>query len=74
MNASKKILLLSLLIAYISAAVTINTITGVSAQNLVYSGLIPVGTNSLFFTYYGVDGQTDQNNLKNYPLLIVAGK
>ena len=74
MRPSKSILLLPILIACISAAVTVNQVTGVSAQNLVYSGQIPIGANSLFFTYFGVDGQTDQNNLKNYPLLIVAGK
>jgi hypothetical protein len=74
MSPSKSILLLPILIVCISAAVTINTLTGVSAQNLVYSGLIPVDTNSLFFTYFGVDGQTDQNSLKDYPLLVVVGK
>ena len=74
MYSSKKILLLVALIAYISAAVTVNPISGISSQNLVFSGQIPVGTNSLFFTYFGYDGETDQNNLKNYPLLIVVGK
>lgn len=57
------------------AAVTVNQITGVTDQNLVFSGSIPISpTNSLFFTYYGVDGQKDQNALKNYPLLVVVGR
>jgi hypothetical protein len=74
MYSSKKILLLVTLIASIYAAVTINSITGVPTQNLVFSGQIPVGNNNLFFTYFGYDGETDQNNLKNHPLLIVVGK
>jgi len=74
MYSSKKILLLVALIASIYAAVTINSITGIPTKNLVFSGQIPVESNSLFFTYFGYDGETDQNNLKNYPLLIVVGK
>lgn len=74
MYSPKKILLLVALIASIYAAVTVNPISGVPTQNLVFSGQIPVGSNSLFFTYFGYDGETDQNNLKNHPLLIVVGK
>lgn len=75
MDLLRKILLLLVAVISIHAAVTVNPISGVSSQNLVYSGLIPISANSnLFFTYYGVDGQTDQNNLKNFPLLIVVGK
>jgi carboxypeptidase C (cathepsin A) len=49
-------------------------LTGITDQNLVFSGSIPISaTNSLFFTYYGVDGQKDKNLLKNSPLLIVVG-
>jgi hypothetical protein len=75
MALSHRILLLLTAIISIHAAVTVNPITGVSSQNLVFSGLIPItATNNLFFTYFGVDGQTDQNALKNFPLLIFVGK
>lgn len=74
MYSPKKILLLVALIAFSYAAVTVNTINGVSSQNLVYSGQIPIEGNSLFFTYFGKDGVTDQNSLNSYPLLIVVGK
>lgn len=69
-----KILLLALILTISSAAITINQISGVTNDNLVYSGTIPVGNNNLFFTYYGVDGQKDQASLKAFPLLIVVGK
>lgn len=70
-----KILLVLALVLLAQAAVTVNQITGVSNDNLVYSGTIPVSASTnLFFTYFGVDGQKDQSALKNYPLLIVVGK
>jgi hypothetical protein len=70
-----KIAAIFLLSLCASAAVTVNTITGITDNNLVYSGTIPISaTNNLFFTYYGVDGQKDQASLKNYPLLILVGK
>lgn len=75
MNIGPKILLLFALVLAAQAAVTVNQITGVTNDNLVYSGTIPVSdSGSLFFTYFGVDGQKDQASLKNYPLLIVVGK
>jgi hypothetical protein len=75
MSIATKILLLLVAVAYIEAAITVNPISGISSTNLVFSGNIPTsGSNSLFFTYYGVDNQTDINNLKNYPLLIIVGK
>jgi hypothetical protein len=75
MGIGSKILLVVALVLLAEAAVTVNQITGVSNDNLVYSGTIPVSTStSLFFTYFGVDGQKDQSALKNYPLLIVVGK
>lgn len=70
------ILILYTFISLSCAAVTINQLTGITASNLVYSGFIPISdssSNQLFFTYYGVDGQTDQNSLKNYPLVIAVG-
>ena len=57
MNLSSQILLLLLVSTAVHAAVTVNTITGISNNNLVFSGSIPLsGSDSLFFTYYGVDG------------------
>lgn len=75
MGLTSKILLVLAIVLLGQAAVTVNQITGVSNDNLVYSGTIPISSSSsLFFTYYGVDGQKDQSALKNYPLLIVVGK
>jgi len=56
MNLIFKILLLLATTVAIHSAITVNPITGISDHNLVFSGSIPVGSNSLFFTYYGVDG------------------
>lgn len=70
-----KIFLLSSFLIITHSALTINPISGVSDNNLVFSGIIPISTSTnLFFTYYGVDGQKDQNALKNFPLLIFVGK
>jgi hypothetical protein len=74
MNLSSQILLVLLAIVVVKAAVTVNTITGVSNNNLVFSGSIPLESDSLFFTYYGVDGETSQDNLSKSPLLIVVGR
>lgn len=75
MTIPSKILLVLALILVAQSAVTVNQITGVSNDNLVYTGTIPVSaTANLFFTYFGVDGQKDQSALKNYPLLVVVGK
>jgi hypothetical protein len=51
-------LLLALLFLFScqSAAVIINPITGITANNLMYTGTIAVGTEKLFFIYYGIDG------------------
>ena len=69
-----KILVIAVIIVISHAAITVNQISGVSNDNLVFSGTIPVGSNNLFFTYYGADGEKVQDNLKNFPLLIVVGK
>jgi hypothetical protein len=75
MNIGPKILLVFALILAAQSAVTINQISGLTNDNLVFSGTIPVSASAnLFFTYFGVDGQKDQTSLKNYPLLIVVGK
>ena len=67
-------LLLALLLASANTAVTVNQITGITDNNLVYSGTIPVGTDSLFFTYYGPDGVVDPDDLFTYPLIVFVGK
>jgi hypothetical protein len=68
------VLLIALVIAS-QGAVTVNQISGVANDSLVFSGTIAISTsNSLFFTYYGVDGEKDQASLKNYPLFIFVGK
>jgi len=59
-----KILLIASLIFVSQTAVTINQISGITTDSLVYSGIIPVGNNNLFFTYYGADGQKTQEALK----------
>ena len=74
MSLLTKILLLLLGAVCLQAAVTVNPISGISDSNLIFSGSILTNNSSLFFTYFGFDGQTDINNLKNYPLLIVVGK
>jgi hypothetical protein len=75
MRLSIKILFVLALAFTSYATVTVNTITGLTTSNLVYSGTISISaTNNLFFTYYGVDGETDQSKLKNSPLLIVVGR
>ena len=66
-------LLLSLLVLSQASVIT-NQITGLTDNNLVFSGTIPLASDSLFFTFYGVDGQMDQNALKNYPLFIFVGR
>ena len=63
-----------MLLVTINSAVTVNQITGISDNNLVYSGSIPVGSDSLFFTYYGPDGVADPDDLFTYPLIVFVGK
>lgn len=74
MRPLSKILLLLIVIVSLHAEVTVNPISGISESNLIFSGTIQLDNSSLFFTYFGYDNQTDINNLKNYPLLIVVGK
>lgn len=74
-SITKILLLIVLAIAAQQSAVIVNQISGISTDNLVYSGTIALSdSSSVFFTYYGVDGQKDQNALKNYPLFIFVGK
>ena len=50
-------LLLFILSAH--SEVVVNQITGITTNNLMYTGTIPVSdssASSLFFTYYGIDG------------------
>lgn len=59
-----------------AANVVVNPITGVTTNNLMYTGSIPVSDTSssnLFFTYYGVDGETNPDNLNQKPLIIGVG-
>lgn len=57
MTLISKILLLIVLVYIGQGAVTVNQITGVTTDNLLFSGTIPVSASiNLFFTYYGVDG------------------
>lgn len=48
--------ILALLILSIQAAVVLNPISGITSNNLMYTGTIGVGTEKLFFTFYGKDG------------------
>jgi carboxypeptidase C (cathepsin A) len=54
-------------------AVVINQITGITQNNLMYTGTIDVGKEKLFFIYYGVDGQTNPDNLNNFPFFVAVG-
>jgi hypothetical protein len=63
---------LSLILAA-QSAVTINQITGIVQNNLMYTGTIGVGTEKLFFTYYGIDGEANPANLASKPLFIAVG-
>lgn len=75
MGIGSKILVLLAVILMVEAAVTVNQITGVTADNLLYTGTIPISAaTNIFFSYFGVDGQKDQAALNNYPLLVVVGK
>lgn len=57
MNLSNKIIVLLAVVVAIHSAVTVNSIAGISKNNMVFSGTIPVSaSDNLFFTYYGVDG------------------
>ena len=57
MNIYIQIVTLLIIVIGVQSAVTVNTITGISSSNLVFSGTIPVsGSDNLFFTYYGIDG------------------
>ena len=57
MSLTCKILVLIGVIVLTHSAVTVNELTGITDQNLVFSGSIPISaTNNLFFTYFGVDG------------------
>jgi hypothetical protein len=71
------ITLLSLnILSTLSASVQVNQLSGVSSNNLVYSGSIPIADGSsdqLFFTYYGKNGVTDASKLKDSPLVIAVG-
>lgn len=60
----------------LQANIIVNKLDNVSANNLVYSGFLPVSDTSsdqLFFTFYGKDGVMAESDLKNSPLLIVVG-
>jgi hypothetical protein len=48
-----------LLALFTNCDVIVNQITGLTSNNLMYTGSIPVSASSpsnLFFTYYGIDG------------------
>jgi len=47
---------LALLILSTQSAVVLNPITGITTKNLMYSGTVEVGTQKLFFVFYGKDG------------------
>ena len=61
---------LSVLLLTVNSAVVLNPITGITAKNLMYTGTIEVDTQKLFFTFYGLDGETNADNLSNNPLII----
>ena len=68
-------IILGCIICGSGANVVLNQITGVTTNNLMFTGFIPVSdssTSNLFFTFYGRDGETDQSKLKSYPLIIVV--
>lgn len=64
---------LTLLVLSAHSAVVVNPITGVTTKNLMFTGNIAVGSEKLFFTFYGMDGETVADNLSNNPLIIAVG-
>jgi hypothetical protein len=70
-------ILLSLLVVSSFSAVVVNPLDGVSDNNLVYSGSLPISAtakSTLFFTYYGINGEKTQANLQKHPLIVFVGK
>ncbi len=72
-----KLLCSLLLLGLVSSSITINQINGISDNNLVYSGLLPVdeqGNEKLFFTFYGVDGVKDPSALADRGVAVFVGR
>ena len=63
-------LVLSLII---KADVVVNPISGIASNNLMFTGTIDSSDSKLFFTYYGIDGETDASKLTANPLVIAVG-
>jgi carboxypeptidase C (cathepsin A) len=64
----------ALLLITTQAAVVLNPITSITTKNLMYTGTIDVlDTEKLFFTYYGIDGETNADKLSNNPTIIAVG-
>ena len=63
----------ALLVLSAQAAVVLNPISGITSKNLMYTGTIGVGTEKLFFTFYGKDGETKPDSLSQNALYIAMG-
>lgn len=66
-------IIVSLLIFTSQAAVVINQITGITSNNLMYTGTIAVNNEKLFFTFYGKDGDMNPDSLSKNILLVAIG-
>lgn len=63
----------ALLVLSAQAAVVLNPISGITSKNLMSIGTIGVGTEKLFFTFYGKDGETNPDSLSQNALYIAMG-
>lgn len=66
-------LLAALVLSCVQATVVVNQITGITSNNLMFTGTIALGDDKLFFTYFGNDGETNVDNLAQKPLLVCVG-
>lgn len=65
--------ILSGLIFAVLAQVVVNPVTGIVSNNLMFTGTIDSGAGKLFFTYYGINGETDAAKLSANPLIVAVG-
>ena len=65
--------LLATLVFSCYSNVIVNPISGITSYNLMFTGTIAVGNEKLFYTFYGKNGETNADNLKQNVLLVAVG-
>ena len=68
-----RLFLIALIASVAHSVVVVNQVTGITKNNLHFTGTIGVGNNNLFFNFYGVDGETDASSLSQRDLIVVVG-